>query len=126
MSLDIVLQDRLKNWSHWEYCFTRGEFGYPSKSTIADFGTGNLLVRYSKPPFPLNNMLAQEMATWINIMGSEHPEYKEALKAFYLTRYSIRELAKLSEISPRMFKQRLHDARTWLKGRLSVNIEVNL
>jgi hypothetical protein len=124
LSLESILQDRLKNWSYWEVCFLKGEFGYPSKSTIANFGEGSeisMLVRYSKPPFPLNNLLAQEMSTWINVMGIDHPEYKEAIKIYYLTRYKITELAYQCHVSPRTFKERLHNARIFLKGRLSID-----
>lgn len=121
MILEIELHKRLVNWSYYKL----DDNGYPTKSTIADFGLPSNGIRRSKPPISINNLKADEMNGWINIMGKEHPEYKQAIGAYYLRSASERiwELAKRYHISPRMFKQRLHDARLWLSGRLSSEVK---
>ncbi len=125
LSLDMELENRLINWSYWMIDFKEGRLGYPSKSTIADFGLVDSHVRQSRPPFPLNNLLADELNGWINIMAIEHPEYRTTLCAYYMRAKGLRiwELAQDFKISPRMFKQRLHDARLWLTGRLSIEVK---
>jgi hypothetical protein len=117
----IELENRLVNWAIWCIAFHRNEVGYPSKATIADFGLPGYFVRQSKPPFPISNILADEFNGWVNQMAIEHPEYKTALKDYYLREKEqrIKHLAEAQKISIRMFKQRLHDARIWLEGRLS-------
>lgn len=124
-SLEMELESRLVNWSYWVISFENGDIGYPAKSTIADFGLVASFVRQSKPPFPLSNFDADEMNGWINQMALIHPEYRAALMAYYMREKGMKiwEIAQVFEISPRMFKQRLHDARTWLSGRLSEKCE---
>jgi len=79
--------------------------------------------RYSKPPFPMNYLDAQAMNCWINIMGTKHRDYYEAIKVYYLTKYRIWEIAQYAGISPRAFKQRLHDAKIFLDGCLTVFVK---
>lgn len=119
MNLEVELHRRLTNWSF----YALDDNGYPNKSTIADFGLVDSHVRHSKPPFPINNLQADEMNGWINIMGLEHPEYKKVIGAHYLRCDDLRitDLARLLNIKPWMFKQRLREARIWLIGRLSID-----
>lgn len=120
MNLDYELEKRLENWSY----YMLEKSGYPNKSTIADFGLPSTAVRQSKPPFSINNIQADEINGWINIMGQENPEYKIAILAFYLRKDKrILDLAKNFDISARMFKQRLREGRTWLRGRLSTELQ---
>jgi hypothetical protein len=125
MNLEYELNRRLVNWSYYVIAFKTGLIGYPSKSTIADFGLPCEFVRKSKPPFSLNNYLADEMNAWINIMGKENPHYKEVIDAYYLRDHHVKiwQLAKIFNISKRTFEQRLHEAKVWLKGRLSQEIQ---
>lgn len=119
--LSKELEDRLINWKGWVLY----QNGFPTKSVVADFGLfcGGKSTPMSKPPIPLNNLLAEEMNTWINIMGSGHPEYKYAIKAYYLEPGTIKEKAADCNIAERTFKQRLQFARHWLEGRLSIDIK---
>lgn len=121
MSLDVELEKRLESWAY----YVLDKNGFPNKSTIADFGLPDSHVRQSKPPFPLNNLQADEMNGWINIMGIECPEHKYVIGRYYLRKDGVRilELAKIFQISERMFKQRLREARLWLKGRLSTEMK---
>jgi hypothetical protein len=121
-NLSVELENRLVRWAYWIIPFEKNEVGFPQQATIADFGLPDSSIRQSKPPFPLNNLNAQEMNCWINIMGTEHPEYKETLRAYYLRGNKARmaDIAKTLNTSRRVFEQRLILARTWLRGRLSV------
>lgn len=121
MNLNIELENRLRDWAYWCIAFEKGKMGYPPKSIIADCFIGTLQPRHSKPPFPINNIKADEMNGWINIMGNENFEYKEAIIGHYLSNKQPWELAKLLKIAPRTYRQRLQYARTWLCGRLSID-----
>lgn len=122
LNLNIELERRLLNWAYWVIAFANNEVGYPAKSTIADFGLTDSHIRKSKPPFSLNNLQADELNGWINIMGKFYPHYKTILGAYYLRKRGLRisDLATIFKISERRFKQQLHDARLWLSGRLSI------
>lgn len=123
LTLQSELEWRLKNWKYWRL---DGLSGYPDQSTIAHFGEGiNLPITYSHPPFPLNQLLAQEMGAWINQMGSSHIEYKYVIELVYLTGHPQWKLAQMLNISPRDFTRRLQCARTWLEGRLSIDSDEN-
>lgn len=123
MNLEDELEERLINWSHWIIPFLRNEVGYPKSSTIVNFGLSDSHIRESKPPIPINNLQADEMNGWINIMAIEHPEYSGAVAAWYLRKKGMRtwEVAKLYKMSPTTFKLRLRLARNWLRGRLSID-----
>lgn len=121
LNMEVELERRLTNWAYWIICFERNEIGYPSKATIADFGMPNSYIRTSKPPFPLNNIQADEINTWINIMGEIRPECKVAIATYYLRKNGLRiyQIAKALNITLTMFNRHLHDGKTWLMGRLS-------
>lgn len=125
--LNVELDRRMRNWAYWIISFKKNEVGFPNRSTIADFGMdGSLQPRHSKPPFSLQGVeLADQMNGWLNIMGVHHPDYKSAIIRYYLTRFKISELAKQVNIHPHTFKDRLRDARTWLKGRLSAEENIS-
>src|SRR5690606_1876776 len=116
MNLDSELERRLVNWSY----YVLDDNGYPSKSTIADFGLPTTQIKKSKPPFSINKVEADETNGWVNIMGGQHPEYKIALCAFYLRPRGMRisDIAEQLNVSLRTFNQRLSDARNWLSGCL--------
>ena len=118
-TLQMELEWRLKNWKYWRL---DGLSGYPSKATIAHFGEGvHIPISYSRPPFPLNHLLAQEMGAWINQMGYEHPIYKHIIEMVYLTNQPQWLLAKKCKMSLRNFKLNLQYAKNWLEGRLSID-----
>ena len=123
MDLKLELQDRLVKWSWWIIPFQKNEVGYPSKSTIADFGLPNAFTRQSKPPFPLNRLEAQEMNHWVNLMGQDHSNYKAVINAYYLRSDGLKipDLAKNMSMSVSYFNQTLRKAREWLMRRLSLS-----
>jgi len=116
--IEKELDRRLTNWAYWVIPILKNEIGFPAKSVIADIDFGSLAnyVRVSKPPIPLNNFQADEMNCWINLMGKVKPEFKQAIKEFYLSKHTIVKISKTLEISTRTFNDRLHGARTFLKG----------
>lgn len=126
-SISSELEKRLNGWAYYIAAFLNNEVGYPSQSIIADFGLPATHIRRSKPPFPLNNLIADETNSWVNALGILYPHLKLTVYAYYLRdrQLRIKDVAPLLEVSESAFKKRLHEARLWLEGRLSVEINQN-
>lgn len=121
-TFDAYLDSRLRIWAAWQYRINHNEEGWPRASLIAIMCEVGALVRAhakSKPPYDIANTWAHEMNTWINLLSRLHPLDADAVKAAYCEQKKLLELAKDRQISVRAFKQRLHDGRTWLSGRLA-------
>ncbi len=120
---DYDLERRLANWARWEISYIQNRVGYPKQSSIVMFSEG-MGIRDEFKSIPLiGNDQAQETGLWIKRMGWHHPDYQYAIQAYYLTTKKIREIADDLLISSRTFKQRLHDAKLWLSGRMSAEDE---
>lgn len=123
VSLESELEDRLIQWSYWIISFYRNEVGYSPTSTIVNFGLGDGFIRESKPPFPINNLQADEMNGWINMLGKYYPAHAQAIHAWYLRERGLKqyEVAKLLNLPLKTFQTRLLLGRRWLEGRLSID-----
>ncbi|MCD6047003.1 MAG: hypothetical protein K0S08_650 [Gammaproteobacteria bacterium] len=112
----------LKVWSYWEIRLASGGLGWMPFSSSAipldrpDFSTKEFGTRI--PPF---NEISDRMNYIINQeLKPCYPLYAEALKAVYLTeeKKTMKEIAAELKISLTALKARIHEAKTWLDGRV--------
>lgn len=121
---DTRVEDRLRGWARWMVSIENGTEGYPKKSILAVFADG-LELREEFKSIPLiTNDAAQEISGWINRMGIDYPDYREAVYLFYLTKKGAVQIASALCISKRTFYDRLSAAKTYLGGCLAANEKI--
>ena len=118
------IEDLLHHWARFEFNLRMGNLGYPDKNIISTMMTGTaaqgvpgsrcLISQYSK---------AQQVSFWIVSLGQHNYAFREAIELFYLSKSHPADIAKGLGISVRTYRQRVHDAKLWLAGRLSAEKE---
>lgn len=116
---DTRVEDRLRGWARWYISMEQGNEGYPKKSILAVFQDG-LALRDEFKSIPLiTDEKAQEVSGWLNRMGIDYPEFREAVYLYYLTQKGARLISESLCISRRTFYKRLEGAKVWLSGCLA-------
>lgn len=114
------VEQRLVQWASYRLRLDNNEIGWPSKSVMIKLSEG-CGTRYPTTGVCLIGEydLSAQTDYWLQCMGREFPEYRDAIQIYYTTKMHPNKVAKLLGISRRTLNQRIQTAKIWLCGRLA-------
>lgn len=116
MKTNILLEKYLVDWAYWTSRIEQGIEGHPKRSLVSVMMEVGIFARgYSGSTIPYQSGREEKLNCLINQMGVEQPQFKEAIKAYYLRRnITLPMVARELNISLATLKERVNKAKQYL------------
>lgn len=116
-----LLENRLQQWAEWSSQDNFCGLGYPPCTMEYKIMHEGSVARSTHHRKIITHTAAEEIEALVNEMSQYHPTMAAILRSYYFSQGSLREKAKILQLSHSHYKHYVDLAHQWLVGRLSGN-----